>query len=549
MATEEIYKLLQNTDENSAFGFQYNDKPYTGFPKNQNIPNNNVSAQPSIPNMNNNQNGNTLNNNQQFNVSENEKNLIVENLYKNIENIKKQMQVYIHDKLNNFMTQTNSTSKEDNYLRTTISQMFNQNQNQISVYMEEIFKNYSQISLYRTLDKTQNMIYSDICQEITDNIMNVILGYGPIEAFLHDKDVTEIICCTYDNIWIEKGGKMIKTNISFNSEKEFRSIIDSKILQPLGRRVDDAQPLVNARLADRSRVNVVINPISADGATLDIRKFREINFTIPDYIKEKSLTKEMGEFLKYTVKYKKNVIVSGGTGSGKTTLLNCLSAFIPENEAIVTIEDTLELQLVQPCIRRLEARAANAEGTGSVSIRDCLVNALRMRPDRIIVGECRSHEVVDMLQAMNTGHDGSLTTVHSNSPKDMIERLYTMYTLAGIGDVPEKAIKSQIASAIHIIVQVARLPDGHRKIVRISEVVGMGKIGMEDNNEYVKTKGLDSKFEIKNVSTTDIILQDIFKYDVINEKFVATGWIPTFWDYVMTKAANANTAIFKGGEL
>lgn len=384
-------------------------------------------------------------------------------------------------------------------------------------------------------------------QEILTEILYDIKGYGILQPLLDDPDVTEIICCTYDNIWVEKFGKMIKTNIRFANEKELRNLID-KIVQPLGRRVDDSQPMVNARLKDKSRVNIVIPPIAADGATLDIRKFAQKVFTLEDYLKFGTMTREMAEFIRWCVTGRKNIIVSGGTGSGKTTLLNFLSNFIPENEAIITIEDLLELQLVQPNVRRLEARGKNAEGTGEITIRDCVVNALRMRPDRIIVGECRSHEVIDMLQAMNTGHDGSLTTVHANNPKDMIERLYVMYLMGGL-DVPEKAVKAQIASAINVIVQTQRLSDGSRKITQISEIVGFGKNGADFNNEYVEAKGLNSKFLIKNPSASEVYIQDIFKYDKIKQKFVATGWIPTFLEELMAKGYPLSESMFKGGEL
>ena len=529
---EGLYGRLQN-DTDTEFSYQYTEKP---FKPNQQMPQNPVQNQ-NFNMQNQNLNGFPPNSPQQQGNQFIRQNFVQQNAQQNnlflnqmnnndsqtgeINSVKREEQTFVHNKLNDFMTKTNSSSKDENFLRTTIDRIYQENQ-QLNRYFQN---------------------------EITENIIAIINGYGPLNKYLADKEVTEIICCTFDNIWIEKKGKMMRVPDSFNSEQEFRNVIDSKILQPLGRRVDDAQPLVNARLSDRSRVNVVINPIAADGATLDIRKFKEIGFTINDYVRLNSMTTQMGEFLSFVVKFRKNIIVSGGTGSGKTTLLNCLSAFIPESEAIVTIEDTLELQLAQPCIRRLEARAANAEGTGAVTIRDCLVNALRMRPDRIIVGECRSHEVVDMLQAMNTGHDGSLTTVHANSPKDMIERLYTMYMFAGIGDVPEKAVKTQIASAIHVVVQATRLDDGSRKITRISEIVGIGNFGKDTNNEYVKRKGLDSKFEIKNVGSADIIIQDIFRYDEVKGKFFATGWIPTFWDTIMSKSSKANTSIFKGGEM
>lgn len=365
---------------------------------------------------------------------------------------------------------------------------------------------------------------------IIKDIINDINGLGPIQPLLEDPTINEIMINRYDKIWIEKEGKLRLTDIKFESEEELRKVVD-KILLPLGRRVDETQPFVNARLKDKSRVNIVIPPISPDGTTMCIRKFSTKTFTLEDYISLNSMSQEMAQFLKACVIARKNIIVSGGTGSGKTTLLNCLSQYIPEDEAIITIEDNLELNFKHPCVRSLEARGKNAEGKGEITIRDLLINALRMRPDRIIIGECRSVEVIDMLQAMNTGHDGSLTTVHANSPEDMIERLYVMY-LTGAPNVPEKAVKSQIALAVDIIVQIARLKTGERKIMEISEVIGIGPKGVKKNNRYVQKKGLEEKFIIDEniISETDIILQRIFKYDIYKNKFKWTGFIPTFYD-------------------
>ncbi|MFW6046380.1 MAG: CpaF family protein [Candidatus Woesearchaeota archaeon] len=373
-------------------------------------------------------------------------------------------------------------------------------------------------------------------------IINEITGLGILQPLLDDENIDEIVCMKYDNIWVEKNGKMIPTDIRFHSEKELRLIID-KILQPLGRRVDDSSPLVNARLPDKSRVNIVIPPIALEGATLDIRKFSKEVFTEEKYLGYNTLTKEMIDFLKFCVIGRKNIFISGGTGSGKTTFLNFCSRYIPDNELIVTIEDTAELQLLQRSLRALESRTANAEGTGEVTIRDCVKNSLRMRPDRIVVGECRGAEIVDMLQAMNTGHDGSLSTGHANSPKDLIERLTNMFLMAGL-DIPEKAIKKQIADAIDVIIQVKRLGDGTRKVIQISEVIGYGIDGAEENNNYVEQKGLDKKFLIKKPSNGVVYLQDIFKYDDINNEFKTTGWVPTFLENFIAKEYPLSEELF-----
>lgn len=421
-----------------------------------------------------------------------------------------------------------------------IKQEVSQNLNESMVNVKDPTDNFLRTEILRFLNEYS--IPEIEKNEILKEIMWDLKGYGIIQPFLDDESVTEIMCCRYDNIWIEKGGQMQQTEVRFANEKELRNLID-KIVNPLGRRIDDAQPYVNARLIDKSRVNAVINPISADGATLDIRKFARQVFTMQDYIDKGSMIPEMSEFIKWITVTRKNVVVSGGTGSGKTTLLNCISRFIPEKEAIITIEDLLELQLVQPCVRRLEARSANAEGKGAVTIRDLVANALRMRPDRIIIGECRSSEVVDMLQAANTGHDGTMTSVHANNAKDSIERLATMYLFSGL-EIQEKAIKSQISSAIHVIVQAQRLDSGERKIIQISEVLGLGRVGADKNNEHVEKYGLDPKFFIKGVDNNQVYIQDIFKYDEINKCFVRTGWVPTFFDQMKMKGCPLTTNSF-----
>ena len=306
---------------------------------------------------------------------------------------------------------------------------------------------------------------------LVTEIADELLGYGPIEGLLRDQTITEVMVNGPKTVYIERSGKLEQTNIQFRDESHLRQIID-RIVTPLGRRIDESSPMVDARLPDGSRVNAIIPPLSLDGAALTIRKFGKHKLNADDLIKLGSITPQMVAFLAACVRIKLNVLVSGGTGSGKTTLLNVLSGFIPPGERIVTIEDAAELRLQQPHVVRLEARPANIEGKGEIRIRDLVRNCLRMRPDRIVVGECRGGESLDMLQAMNTGHDGSITTLHANTPRDGLARLETMVMMAGM-DLPSRAIREQISSAIHLIVQVARLSDGTRKVTSITEVQGM----------------------------------------------------------------------------
>ncbi len=298
-----------------------------------------------------------------------------------------------------------------------------------------------------------------------------ILGLGPIEPLLKDDSVTEIMVNGPKQVYVEQGGKLYKTDIRFKDDDHVMRVID-RIISPLGRRCDESSPMVDARLSDGSRVNAIIPPLSLVGPVLTIRKFSKTPFTEHDLVRFGTLTPDMVEFLRACVQVRLNIVVSGGTGSGKTTLLNVLSSFIPNDERIVTIEDAAELQLRQEHVVTLESRPANIEGKGRISIRDLVANALRMRPDRIIVGEVRGGEALDMLQAMNTGHDGSLTTLHSNSPRDTLARLETLVLMAGM-DLPHRAIREQISKAIQLIVHEARMKDGTRKIVNISEVQGM----------------------------------------------------------------------------
>ena len=318
----------------------------------------------------------------------------------------------------------------------------------------------------------ENIILSRAERErLFEGIVAEILGFGPLEPLLADESVSEIMVNGPDKVFVERKGKLSKTNIIFEDNEHVMRVID-RIVSPLGRRIDESSPYVDARLPDGSRVNAIIPPLALNGPTLTIRKFEKDPLTIDDLISFGSLSPETAEFLKACVKSRLNVIVSGGTGSGKTTLLNVLSSFIPEDERIITVENAAELQLRQEHVVTLESRPPNIEGKGEVTIQDLVVNTLRMRPDRIVVGECRAGEALDMLQAMNTGHDGSLTTAHANSPRDTLSRLETMCLMAGM-DLPVRAIREQVAAAVDLIVQQARMRDGSRKIINITEVQGM----------------------------------------------------------------------------
>ena len=306
---------------------------------------------------------------------------------------------------------------------------------------------------------------------LLEAIMAELLSFGPIEPLLRDESISEIMVNGPDSVWVERSGQLEETDIKFEDDDHVRRIID-RIVAPLGRHVDESSPICDARLPDGSRVNIVLPPVSLVGPTITIRKFSKTPLRIDDLIRFGTMTPELAEFLRACVLARLNIVVSGGTGSGKTTLLNVLSSFIPDDERIVTVEDAAELQLRQDHVVRLEARPANIEGKGAITIRDLVINCLRMRPERIIVGECRGREALDMLQAMNTGHDGSLTTGHANTPRDMLSRLETMVLMAGM-DLPVRAIREQVASAVDLIVQQSRMRDGTRKITAITEVQGM----------------------------------------------------------------------------
>lgn len=360
-------------------------------------------------------------------------------------------------------------------------------------------------------------------EALIEEIHNEVIGLGPLEGLMRDPKVTEIMVNGSKDVYIEKGGRIAKTNVTFEDDDHVLRILD-RIVSRIGRHVDEASPLVDARLEDGSRVNAVIRPIAIKGPSITIRRFSSAPLQIADLMEHGSLSYSMSSFLEACILGKANVIVSGGTGSGKTTLLNILSAFIPDEERIVTIEDAAELQLEQNDVVTLEARPANSEGKGAITIRDLVRNSLRMRPDRIIVGEVRSAETLDMLQAMNTGHEGSLTTVHANSPRDAMSRLETMVLMGGI-ELPVKAIRDQISSALDIVVQQARFRDGSRKIVSISEVVGMegSTITLQDIFVY-QQEGLDAQGRVKGAFRATGIRPHILKKFGEMGVFVRDEW-------------------------
>lgn len=362
-------------------------------------------------------------------------------------------------------------------------------------------------------------------QIIHDQVMDEIFGFGPITRLLNDSRITEVMVNGPDSIFVEMEGKIRSVPVKFRDDRHVYHTID-KIIAPLGRRVDESSPMVDARLPDGSRVNIIIPPLAITGPTITIRKFATDPFTLDDLITFGTLSLEMASFFKSSVRGRMNIIVSGGTGSGKTTLLNVLSSFIPHDERIVTIEDAAELQLQQDHVISLESRPSNIEGKGKITIRDLVVNSLRMRPDRIIVGEVRSNETLDMLQAMNTGHDGSITTVHANTPRDSLSRLETMVHMSGV-ELPSKAIREQVSAALQLIIQVTRFPDGSRKISKVSEITGMEGDTITLQDIYVfQQDGYDQKGRVVG-------------------RHVPTGVVPSYLDRLKTYGENVLPSLFK----
>ncbi len=362
-------------------------------------------------------------------------------------------------------------------------------------------------------------------QRVIEIVINDVLGLGPLEELLANGDVTEIMVNAYDQIYVEQHGKITLSPVSFESTDQLMQVID-RIVSSIGRRVDKSSPMVDARLKDGSRVNVIIPPLALRGPTVTIRKFAKEALEIEDLVRLGSITDDMVRFLDACVRARLNVVVSGGTGSGKTTTLNILSSFIPGDERIITIEDAAELQLRQDHVVTLETRPSNVEGKGRISIRDLVINALRMRPDRIVVGECRGGEALDMLQAMNTGHDGSLTTLHANNARDCISRLETMVLMAG-AELPSRAIREQIGAAINLVVQQARLRDGTRKIISITEVMGT------DDNEV----HLQEIFAFRQTGVDDD--------GKVEGSFMPTGKIPSFLDTLRVAGVHLSESIFQ----
>jgi pilus assembly protein CpaF len=376
----------------------------------------------------------------------------------------------------------------------------------------------------RILDRERIPLNRKEREQLIVDIYHEVMGLGPLEQFLHDPTINDILVNGAHQVYVERRGKLELTDVQFRSEAHLRKIIE-RIVSAVGRRIDESSPMVDARLADGSRINAIIPPLALDGACLSIRRFIKDKLQVEDLIAHRALTKEMVHVLEGAVKARLNILVSGGTGSGKTTLLNVLSGYIPAEERIVTIEDSAELQLRQKHVVRLETRPSNIEGKGEISQRDLVKNCLRMRPDRIVLGEVRGHETLDMLQAMNTGHDGSLTTIHANSPRDALSRIETLVALAGL-NISTKALRQYISSALDVVVQMTRFSDGTRRVTSLQEITGMEgeTVTLQEIFRFEQT-GMDSSHRIRG-------------------RFVSTGVRPQFMDQLRILGMHEPAGLF-----
>ncbi len=412
-----------------------------------------------------------------------------------------------------------------NRLHEELLHMMDLRRTDIGAMNEDQLRHHIQTLIAEIIKDMEGKLPDDVDKdELAEEVLNEAVGLGPLEELLAQDDITEVMVNRHDEIYIEKAGMLTKSNVVFSSDNAVMSAIE-RIVAPLGRRIDESSPMVDARLQDGSRVNAIIPPLALRGPCLTIRKFSKQKLYAEDLINFGAISQPMVDFLKMAVEHHKNILVSGGTGSDKTTLLNILSNFIPDTERIITVEDAAELQLSQPHLVTLESRPPNMEGKGAIPIRDLVKNCLRMRPDRIVVGECRGGEALDMLQAMNTGHDGSLTTAHANTPRDMLARLEVMVLMAGM-DLPSKAIREQIASAIHLVVQQTRFSDGSRRVINITEVTGMeGDIIQLQDIFRFQQEGFDDNGKVKG-------------------SYQATGSIPEFYEDLRSRGLAVDMNIF-----
>lgn len=413
-----------------------------------------------------------------------------------------------------------------NRVHDALLEMMDLRRTDIGAMDEKKLRHHVQKMITEIITQMEGKLPADVdVEKLKEDVLNEAVGLGPLEELLKGDEITEIMVNKFDEIYVEKGGKLTLSGVTFSSDDAVMSAIE-RIVSPLGRRIDESSPYVDARLKDGSRVNAIIPPLALRGPCITIRKFSKEKLTHDDLIRFGAINENMVKFLQVAVEQRLNILISGGTGSGKTTLLNVLSNFIPETERIVTVEDAAELQLSQPHLVSLEARPANLEGKGMISIRDLVKNCLRMRPDRIVVGECRGGEALDMLQAMNTGHDGSLTTAHANTPRDLISRLEVMVMMTGM-ELPVQAIREMVASAVDLVVQQTRFSDGSRKVVNISEITGVesGVVQMQDIFKF-QQHGFDAEGRVAG-------------------EFQTTGRVPEFYEELRSRGLKVDMSIFQ----